>query len=205
MELILCYRQWLKLPCYWKHEDTATYHNAQKAIEKLLINIIRLFPRTTGNKWAILKIHEQLHMAENIQFFGAHNNVHTGPQEHNHISNTKEPSKQVQRSKLTLDWQLGLQLSDNYMIKMAHNKFNPSNIQHDTTMSNLVARTGACISKNARKFKFNINITKDRISVQYHWTSNTQQRKPLPFELIQSIMDNFPINIILKKLCVIQN
>ena len=98
-ELILCYQTWLKLDKYWKQGDHFTYHKAQPAIENLLQQIITLMPRTTGNNWEIVKIHDQLHVAENINLFVAHQNVHTGPQEHNHILNTKNPSKQVQRKK----------------------------------------------------------------------------------------------------------
>ena len=93
------------------------------------------------------KIHEQLHVAENIQLYGAHNNVHTGPQEHNHISNAKKPSKQVQKKKVTLDWQLGLWLSNKYMINMAYSKLTPSNMKHDLNKSNLLAETGSHVSK----------------------------------------------------------
>ena len=69
--------------------------SAEKAIERFLWNIIRKIPRAIGNKWDIVKMHEQLHVAENIKFFGAHQNVHTGPQEHNQIENTKNPSQLV--------------------------------------------------------------------------------------------------------------
>ena len=112
MELILCYREWLKLDSFWKIDDDSTFHNLELAIENLLQDIITLMPRTKGNQWAICKIHEQLHVAENIRYYGAHNNVHTGPQEHNHIHNTKKTSKQVQRKKLELDWQLANCLAD---------------------------------------------------------------------------------------------
>ena len=54
-------------------------------------------PQSKGNQWLIPKIHEQLHVADNIKIYGAHQNVHTGLQEHNHIMNTKKPSKQAQR------------------------------------------------------------------------------------------------------------
>ena len=70
-------------------DDDQTFYNVEKAIEKLLQEIILLMPRTTGNEWAISKIHEQLHVAENIRYYSAHNNVHTSPQEHNHIKKTK--------------------------------------------------------------------------------------------------------------------
>ena len=105
-EQILCYRQFLKLNRYWERDDNQTFYNVEVAIEKLLNQIITLMPRTEGNEWAINKIHEQLDVAENIKYYGAHSNVHTGPQEHNHIKITKLPSKQVQRKKVDLDWQL---------------------------------------------------------------------------------------------------
>ena len=106
-ELILCYREWLKLGKFWKRSDITTFNNAQKAIETLANQIIKLMPRSTGNGWNIPKLHELIHAIENILLWGAARNVHTGPQEHNHILNTKKPSKQVQRKKKTLDWQLG--------------------------------------------------------------------------------------------------
>jgi hypothetical protein len=106
LELMLCYRAWLKLDTYWKLTDTLAFYDVQKAIEKFLQLVINLVPRTTGNSWEVPKLHEQLHVAENILLFGAPRNVHTGPQEHNHIENTKKPSKQVQRKKTVLDWQI---------------------------------------------------------------------------------------------------
>lgn len=83
----------MKRSKYWKKNDKEALKAAEKAIEKFLAEIIKYMPRTQGNKWEICKIYEQLHVAENINFYGAHHNVHTGPQEHNHIDNTKKPSK----------------------------------------------------------------------------------------------------------------
>ena len=98
-EMMLCYREWLKKDNYLKKSDDLAFWNAKKAIEKLLKSIITLFPRSTRQNWEVAKVHEQLHVAQNIKYFGAHQNVHTGPQEHNHIANTKKPSKLVQRRK----------------------------------------------------------------------------------------------------------
>lgn len=69
-ELMLCYRAWLKRKTYWKYEDDATMYDAQKAIEQLLNDIVKLMPRSEGNAWAIPKIHEQLHIAESINIYG---------------------------------------------------------------------------------------------------------------------------------------
>ena len=102
-ELMSCYREWLKLDKFWKLNDTTMLYNVQKAIETLLRQIIKFDPRTKGNAWKLSKIHEQMHVVENIVLYGAHRNVHTGLQEHNHIENTKKPSLQVQRKKTILD------------------------------------------------------------------------------------------------------
>ena len=76
-EMMLCYHTWLKLDKYWKRNDKATFMSVQQAIENLLQSFIKFLPRSTGQNWNISKIHEQLHVAENIEYFGAHQNAHT--------------------------------------------------------------------------------------------------------------------------------
>ena len=44
LELILCYRQWLKLDSFQLMDDNSTFHNVELAIEKLLQDIIKLMP-----------------------------------------------------------------------------------------------------------------------------------------------------------------
>ena len=62
-------------------------------------NIRDLFPRSTGSQWNIPKFHDQLHIPYNVYLFGAHQNVHTGPTEHNHIIHSKQPIKVTQKQK----------------------------------------------------------------------------------------------------------
>ena len=126
-ELMLCYRAWLKHKTYWKYEDDATMYNAQNAIKQLLNNMVKLMPRSEGNAWAIPKIHEQLHIAENINIYGAHKNVHTGPQEHNHIENSKKPCKQIQQNKSVLDWQLANRMTKKYIVNSAYQMYETRN------------------------------------------------------------------------------
>ena len=68
----------------------------------------------------IPKIHEQLHVAENIELYGAHRNVHTGPQEHNHIENVKRPGRQSQKCKALFDLQISDRLVDKLIIDYTH-------------------------------------------------------------------------------------
>ena len=93
-ELLLCYWEWLKKPYFWRINDMNALFTAKVSIHQLIQRLKLLFPRAPGNQWRIPKIHEQLHIAYNIYLFGAHQNVHSGPAEHNHIEITKKPSQQ---------------------------------------------------------------------------------------------------------------
>ncbi len=92
-EMLLCYWAWLKKEEYWDCQDKDALHSAKEAITTTIDMLKRLFPRTEGSQWNIPKIHEQEYIAENIQLFGAHQNIHTSPQEHNHINNVKRPGQ----------------------------------------------------------------------------------------------------------------
>ena len=95
---------------------------AKNAIWVLTNCLKTLFPRTIGQNWRIPKIHEQLHIAAYIVLFGAHRNMHTGPQEHNHIENTKKPSERTQKRKAVFDLQIANRLVDKYVIDYTHTK-----------------------------------------------------------------------------------
>ena len=79
-----------------KRNDENAFWSAKKGIEKHFDSIINLFSRSPGQNWETVKIQEQLHVVQNIKYFGACLNVYTGLQEHNHIADTK---KQVSLSK----------------------------------------------------------------------------------------------------------
>jgi hypothetical protein len=52
-------------------------------------------------------MHKQLHTPEDIQQHGNHKNIHTGPQEHNHID-IKKAAKKTQQNKKKIDVQTGM-------------------------------------------------------------------------------------------------
>ena len=96
-ETLLCYWQWLKKDEFWDLNNLQATVTAKTSIYKLVDGLKKLFPRSTGNQWRIPKIHEQLHVAHNIYLYGAHQNIHTGPVEHNHIEMSKKPSQHTQK------------------------------------------------------------------------------------------------------------
>jgi hypothetical protein len=59
---------------------------AKEAIAGMLHNLATYVPQTKGRGWDVPKFHEQLHVAQTILLFSSHKNVHTGPTEHNHIT-----------------------------------------------------------------------------------------------------------------------
>ena len=191
-ELMLCYRAWLKRKTYWKRNDVTTFYNVQKAIEKMLDLIIKMVPRTDRQSWELAKIHEQLHVAENIQLYGAHENVHTGPQEHNHIENTKKPSKQVQRRKTILDWQLVNRMSEMYIINAASQTFQIANesIEHVSSVSQ-----PGIFEVCPNSGRFSILLTKQginkKIVVYFKWLSKKQKTMQISNEILSAIICHY--------------
>ena len=121
-EMLLCYWAWLKKDEYWDSDDEEALATAKQSICVLCRQLKSLFPRSIGSNWEVPKFHEQLHVAYNIQLFGAHKNIHTGPQEHNHIANAKKPSKQTQKRKEAFDIQIGSRLVDRYVIEATNQR-----------------------------------------------------------------------------------
>ena len=118
--LLLCYWAWLKRDTYWRRGDAATKAHVTLAIRTMVSKIIDLWPRGDGNGWHITKLHEQVHVADDIERWGRHKNVHSGPQEHNHIDNVKKPAKHAQQRAETLDYQTGLRIAERHVIESAY-------------------------------------------------------------------------------------
>ena len=87
--MLLCFWAWLKKDEYWHRGDEQSLDDAKHAIATLLSETVVHFDRSSGQGWSIPKFHELLHIANNIRLWGSHQNIHSGPQEHNHIANIK--------------------------------------------------------------------------------------------------------------------
>ena len=83
----------------WKSDDLASCHLATQFIKTMMMQLqALLWPRTIGFEWNLTKLQEQFHVPMDIYRHGNHRNVHTGPQEHNHIS-IKNAAKKTQLNK----------------------------------------------------------------------------------------------------------
>jgi hypothetical protein len=70
-----------------------------------------MWPRLDGLGWDITKIYEQFHVPVDIERNGSHKNVHTAPQEHNHVP-IKRAAQKTQKNKRSLDYQTGERLME---------------------------------------------------------------------------------------------
>ena len=85
IELILCYFEWCWKPNFWKLGDHKAKNNTHFSIKIMMLQLNRLLPRKDGSGWNITKVHELLHIADDIEYFGSLANTNTSPQENNHI------------------------------------------------------------------------------------------------------------------------
>ena len=118
-EQALCYWAWLKKDHQWSKDNTAQFQNAKEAIALMLRNLAACVPLTKGRGWDIPKFHEQLHVAQTILLFGSHQNIHSGPAEHNHIELSKKTAMRTQMRKETFDWQVANRLVDKMIVDLA--------------------------------------------------------------------------------------
>lgn len=158
-----------------------------ESYQKNFASFINQFSRTEGKRW-LLPIHEHLHVANNIQFYGAHNNIHTKPLGHIHISNAKKPSNQVQRG-TTTKWQLKIHLSNQFITSSRNNKVIFSDDALDPN-SLLVYKKCATTSQNACRFDFIIGQRHNGIHVDCNCSLRTKTQTTF-WCLIQTINDHF--------------
>lgn len=198
-ELLLCYWAWLKKDEYWDCDDMDALQCAKTSICKTVNQLKRLFPRSSGSEWKIPKVHEQLHVAYNIHLWGSHQNIHTGPQEHNHIENSKRPSERTQKRQEKFDWQLANRLFEKYVVNHLQNriKYQESLTKGDNIDSMHMAKASATNATHmASKFEVVIKLdaVTNRISCESGWTSKAQKDNTVYQALLQLVVDHCFMN-----------
>jgi hypothetical protein len=165
---LLSYWVWLKKDFYWKAGDAAAKEAARTAIQTMLAQLVDLWPRTRGQGWQTAKHHEQIHVPDDIDSLGAHQNYHTGSSEHNHIDNIKKPSKMTQRRKSVLDWQIANRRADAYILDLAYNAMKT---KAPIMVPKNYSGAGDGISRLGSKGMFELKRRPNQIDVTFEWTS----------------------------------
>jgi hypothetical protein len=184
---MLCYWVWLKKEFYWKIGDTVAKEAAHTAIQTMLSQLVELWPCERGQGWQTAKHHEQMHVPDDIEAYGAHRNYHTGPSEHNHIENIKKMAKMTQRRKSVLDWQIANRRANSYMLDLAYNLMQP-NLPDLVPTGDDVLIHG--ISHRGAKGMFTLCRATNKTLVTFEWLSATDVG-PLPTYLTEYIVQYF--------------
>jgi hypothetical protein len=121
-QMMLCYWVWLKKDKYWQRGDKEAKQVARTAIQTMLNELITLWPREQGQGWEKAKVHEQLHVPDDIERNGAPAGWHSGPTENNHIATVKNFASQTNRRRETLDAQIGSRNAESFIINTAFQK-----------------------------------------------------------------------------------
>ena len=66
-QMLLCYWVWLKKDTYWTRGDKQAKEGACEAIRTMLSGLIELWPHSIGQGWEKPKVHEQLHVPDDIE------------------------------------------------------------------------------------------------------------------------------------------
>ncbi len=187
--MLLCYWAWLKKETYWDYNDHKALNIAKNAIWVLINRLRSLFPSTKGSEWRISKWHEQLHIAFLLLLYIAHRNQHTGPQEHNHIENTKNPSERTQKQKAVFDLQIANRLVDRYVIDHTHNMIlkQQSHISMYEELEESFPEEE--LTKLAAKFfvSMKLNTTTIETDLEFGWTTPAMLGKGQDNTLLQII------------------
>ena len=135
-----------------------------------------------------------MHIAFNILLYGCHLNIHTGPQEHNHIANSKKPSQRTQKRKHTFDNQLGNRLNDTYSVQYTSNQIISQQASNKSSVDEPPEdQHGIKCTKMASKFV--VTIKKDastgQVTVGYNWLSASNKGKYLSKSLLELILTHY--------------
>ena len=147
---VLCYWAWLKQDHYWMADDEEACLAATESIKTMMRQLQNLWPRKEGLEWLLTKLHEQFHVPRDIHRNGKHTNVHSGPQEHNHIP-IKNAAKKTQLQKHKIDLQTGERIVDRLILQRAFDRVNQTVRAMDEALLNENDDMVTGVIKNATK------------------------------------------------------
>jgi Plavaka transposase len=162
---IMCYWMWLKQEKFWFIHDPDGRDNASFAIRKMMEQLQALWPRLDGLGWDITKIHEQFHVPVDIERNGSHKNVHTAPQEHNHVP-IKRAAQKTQKNKKTLDYQTGERLMERLVIQRAYDFVTANDSQQKPCKT---SSKSPLINASKGYYALSQELSSNEIMVDLHW------------------------------------
>jgi hypothetical protein len=106
---------------YWMANKKEACNAATKSIRIMARQLQQLCPRREGLQLALTILHEIFHVPQDIHRNGKHSNVHSAPQEHNHMA-IKAAALKTQRQKHRIDLQTGESIADQLILQHAFDR-----------------------------------------------------------------------------------
>jgi hypothetical protein len=135
IEILLSFHSWYKstVPVPWNDASKSTL---KESIVKMLNKVIVTLPRVEGNGWKIQKLHELLHIPEDVQNFGSPKNFDTGIMENRLIHVGKINAKTTQkRGPIIFTRQLADRIYQQQCFDKAKRCLNLDNDDEDSSIS----------------------------------------------------------------------
>ena len=161
-EMILCLWSWLKQDEFWHPGDTEYEEYVQDSIKTLINQMNHLLPRGKGRGWEITKVHELLHLVQDIKELGAHCNVNSDKCESSHKNLIKNPARNAQRRVQTLDSSLANRQVDRLIIDHAY-----SHVQQQSNQAHVVKE-----KKNVYQYR----CTRGTLYLKQMWSDKDNSR-----------------------------
>ena len=141
-ECLLCFEQWCKKPGYWTMEECGTEEPiALNAIRYMLNLLFVALPRTKGKGWSLSKMHDILHIPNDITRFGSPWNYNTGFCEHNHKYQAKIPGRKAAKRHATFTKSVAKNIVDAHALSL----FNELLVKHSLMVDHHMYVTMLCL------------------------------------------------------------
>ena len=133
---MLAYRAWLHKSEFWEVGNMDSKERAKAAIKKCLKYLITNFPRKKGQGWNVSKLHEQLHVPDDIERNGPPSVTFSGVVERQHVT-AKQHCGRTRKNRETLDKETAERLFETVIINETYEMMQRSMmLQHSKTSSN---------------------------------------------------------------------
>jgi hypothetical protein len=112
---LLAYRAWLHKTEFWKVNDNEAKKRAKEAIKRCFKYLVTNFPRRQGQGWNLPKVHEQLHIPDDIERSGPPSVSFSGVVERQHVT-AKQHCGRTRKNRETLDKETGERMFETVII-----------------------------------------------------------------------------------------
>jgi Plavaka transposase len=199
-EAMLCFDAWLNKPLFWPLDQTAEAKaTLNVSIQELMAMCATRIPSNKINAWNFPKFHELLHLADDMERFGAPINFSAQRPESLLIPAAKLPGRRAQKRHegSLYEIQSAQRLADTHIINIMHDKIFEENqtcddVIQSTARDTLTSVADTSISQSTGRATFAVITRHNRTSFHVSWSSTTNVTKlNLPVALLTFLCDTF--------------